>query len=308
MRTAPAVLHLTAPLLLTGDGDLLRRFSGIAYSGGLIPSWNAVVDIASTTLTTPMPLLADHGAQAPIGVIRAATSGAALEVSGELFSDVDATAAAISAKARRGLPWQMSIGLYQAVAEEIPAGQRVTVNGREFAGPVVVLRRGTVREASVVALGADPKTQATFFSAGMAPSHPSPEHLMSTPAGPTPESTAAQAALAARITALESDNKALLARAEAAEKDLAAVRREARIVEVKALFSATGREFSEAAAAPYVALAAEAFKAIAADLAALAKAAPEHLFREQATAPPAANGAHHNPLLADAAQRGWVKS
>ena len=58
----------------------------------------------------------------------------------------------------------MSVGLYAFTTESIPAGKSVNVNGQVFNGPVNVLRKGQVREVSIVTLGADPKTAVQVFT------------------------------------------------------------------------------------------------------------------------------------------------
>lgn len=63
------------------------------------------------------------------------------------------------------MPFQMSIGLYGYDELYIASGNAETINGQQFQGPVTVLQNGKVREVSVVALGADPNTDAQFFNA-----------------------------------------------------------------------------------------------------------------------------------------------
>ena len=58
----------------------------------------------------------------------------------------------------------MSVGLYSFTTESIPAGKSVNVNGQVFSGPLRVLRKGQVREVSIVTLGADPKTAVQVFT------------------------------------------------------------------------------------------------------------------------------------------------
>lgn len=169
MKKNPTQIVLSAPLQLAAadNGALPAKFSGIAYSGGLAPGYGVVVDLSSTTFAQKMPLLAAHDHTMMIGVISEAVVGdSGLSVAGSLFSDIPGSRAEqIAQFAQRGMPFQMSIGLFGFNEMYVQSGKSVTVNGQEFQGPVTVLSGGKVREVSVVALGADPDTEAQFFTA-----------------------------------------------------------------------------------------------------------------------------------------------
>ena len=164
------VIHLRAPAVLkpTTDGALPTRVEGIAYSGGIVPTLGVVIDLASTIVADRLPLLHEHGREAIVGAItRATITGGTLLVEGKLFSDIAGSLAEkIGQLAQRGAPFQMSVGLFGYAEEVVRAGQVVTVNGATVAGPVTVLRRGTVREVSLVTLGADPSAVARLFGQG----------------------------------------------------------------------------------------------------------------------------------------------
>ena len=164
------VIHLRAPVALkpTTDGALPTRVQGVAYSGGIVPTLGVVIDLASTTIADRLPLLHEHGREAIIGAVTWTTiTGGALLVAGKLFSDIPGgQAEKIAQLAQRGAPFQMSVGLFGYTEEVVRAGQAVTVNGATVAGPVTVLRRGTVREVSLVTLGADPNAVARLFGQG----------------------------------------------------------------------------------------------------------------------------------------------
>lgn len=169
MKKNPSEIVLTAPLeLAQGDGSALPvKFSGIAYSGGFVPSYGVVIDMATTDFAQKMPLLANHDHTMIIGVINEGKKdNGKLSVSGALFADIAGSRAEqIAQFAQRGMPFQMSVGLFGFNELYVQAGKSVNVNGQEFQGPVTVLRDGKVREVSVVALGADPNTEAQFFNA-----------------------------------------------------------------------------------------------------------------------------------------------
>jgi hypothetical protein len=161
-------IQLRAPIALTATalGTLPSRFEGIAYSGGVVPSYGVVIDLGSTTISQPMPLLHEHSRDRIIGAVTAASIQAGqIIVAGKLFSDIPGGhAEQIAQLAIRGAPFQMSVGLYGYTEEVVPLGRAVTVNSRTASGPTVVLRRGAVREVSIVTLGADPNTNARMFS------------------------------------------------------------------------------------------------------------------------------------------------
>lgn len=174
----PTHITLTAPLALAAAPDaasLPTQFSGQAYSGGQVNHWGPlVVDLATTKFASAtMPLLAEHDRREIIGVIDSATNdGKTLAVAGKLFSDIPGSCGEkIAQCATRGAPYQMSIGMFAYNELWVEAGSSLTVNGQLVHGPIVVLQNGQVREVSIVSLGADPDTDAQFFSA---PTHTTP--------------------------------------------------------------------------------------------------------------------------------------
>lgn len=170
MKRIPDTLRLSAPLTLRAaptDTKLPSRFTGIAYSGELMPSFGAVVDLDSTTVPAQMALLSEHERTNIIGLVETTSkANNRLIVGGTLYSDMAGSAAEkIAQLAARGFGFQMSVGLFHYSEEYVPQGVTARVNGRNIPGPVTVLRNGKVRECSIVALGADPNTNAVFFGA-----------------------------------------------------------------------------------------------------------------------------------------------
>ena len=157
---------------------LPSMFAGLAYSGAVIARLALVIDLESTEVPGTMVLLHEHDRTAIVGVVQSATKRAGgLEVAGRLFSDIaGSTAERLAQLAMRGAPLQMSIGLFNFAEEFVPAGQVVTVGGKTVPGPVTVLRRGVIRECSIVTLGADSATSARLFSS--AGTHPAKGTLL----------------------------------------------------------------------------------------------------------------------------------
>jgi Caudovirus prohead serine protease len=147
------------PILLRGKAGHRTRFEGIAYSGGIMGGGhNAVVDLTGTSAKAGMPLLLNHDHDRYIGAVTSCNITAnAITVVGELFDDVEEDARKIVEKLRAGAPFQLSIGLYDAkIMESRPGGE--TINGKKVAEGIKIYRRGTIREVSVVPLGADAET------------------------------------------------------------------------------------------------------------------------------------------------------
>ena len=216
MKKNPSEIVLSAPLQLAPSdaGALPAKFSGVAYSGGFVPGYGVVIDLDTTEFAQKMPLLADHDHRQMLGVItEGAKDGGKLTVSGALFADIPGSRAEqIAQFAQRGMPFQMSVGLFGFNELWVPAGKSEIVNGQEFQGPVTVLRNGKVREVSVVALGADPNTEAQFFNAQ--PSNPQENSSMDLNA-----LTARVAELTAELKTAKDSTQPLIEAAVKAERD-----------------------------------------------------------------------------------------
>lgn len=250
------------------------------------------VDLATLTIEPSVPVLADHDPAKVIGVFSSiANSGQNLTADGVLFVEEDEQAETIYKKAKRGMKWQTSIGVFDYAFEEVPSGQTFQINGQTAQGPATVLRNGYLREGSIVALGADKTTSATFFHQRASSAPISPKE-----GAPMPTQIEFDE-LKTELAAI----KALLAEKDAA---LLAATTAQRTVEVKELFTAIGRDFDADKAAPYVALSAESFAAIAADLKAHAKATapaaalPAHFSASAFSAQGATQAPAENPLIA----------
>jgi len=144
-------------------------FELVAYTGRAIrQSWSRnalVVDLAGMDNSRQsIPILWGHDSSID-SVLGQSTSivndGQQLIVSGELIGEGQ-TAQKVIALAKRGMRFQASIGADTSRIENIAAGSAVTVNGREFAGPISVVRGSALRETSIVLMGADASTSAAI--------------------------------------------------------------------------------------------------------------------------------------------------
>lgn len=273
----PVAFRAAAQFAAADPQGAARQFSGVAYGGGIVtdhPYFERVAfDLATTKLATPAPALYQHQPE-PIGLIRSATLAANIAIAGELFSDVDEQAKSIATKADKGMPWQLSVGIFPGRIEEVRAGAKVDLNGQTFDGPLTVFRDNRIREVSFVSLGADHTTEAHVFSiiGGERVAHP-----------PKEQASMDQAEHDRIVAEFNATIKTQGDELTALREKFAAQTQAARLADVKALFTDTGREFKDADAAPYLALADEAFAAVAKDLRAAAKPnLPGSLASEQA--------------------------
>jgi hypothetical protein len=170
--TQPKNISLTATLDIqaadAGDGKApLPRFSMVAYTGGMmrIAGWRypLVVDLAGLGIPSQSrPIRFGHDANSGVGhTDNIRVEGGQLLASGFVSRDT-AAAREVVASARNGFPWQASIGAAVDQSEFVREDQTVLVNGREFKGPVNVVRRSALGEISFVDLGADGNTSATI--------------------------------------------------------------------------------------------------------------------------------------------------
>lgn len=261
-----------------------RPFTGVAYSGGVITDHGGFIqvafDLATLTLATPAPLLLEHDREDTIGVIASVTLGDALQISGQLFTGLDADAAAVAAKADAGFPWQLSVGIFPGVVETIEPGQAVPLNGQTLTGPLTVFRNACVREVSFCAVGADRHTSATVFTTAPDPSFTPPEPIM---ADTTDDSSAVLDALRGQLAATEQTLAERDATIAALQRQIEQFHAAQRDSEIKALFAALDREFTAEAAQPYQSMTGAQFAAISADLKALRPTPSPHLFSAVAT-------------------------
>jgi hypothetical protein len=160
-------------------GDILLTVSGVelacsgkqpriaitAYSGAAmrVPGWGVIVlDLAGLDLAGRVPILCDHDASLD-GILG---QGAAEVKDGKLF--VSGAILPASDKARRvvelaqgGFLFEASVGVEPSEHVRIKAGERIEANNRTLTAPeggFTLIRKGKLREVSVVSLGADNRT------------------------------------------------------------------------------------------------------------------------------------------------------
>ena len=147
--------------LIEASNGAKPKVVGVAYSGGKmsLPGWRhpVVVDLAGMEIPESVPLLTNHEnkTDSRIGLISAAVRNNVLEITGEIVSD-SRDAADIIAQGKAGADWQLSIGADVKECELVKGSREV--NGQEVEGPFYHIKKSTLREVSVVAVGADAHT------------------------------------------------------------------------------------------------------------------------------------------------------
>jgi len=145
----------------SGKSDL-ADVSGIAYSGGPVSQWwsaaKLVIDLAGMEIAPQLPLLYNHcnDPEYRLGQISAAIDGKTIKISGGVDKGTDRGKFIV--EAGKKFQWQLSIGAEILAMEEVSPDDTRTINGREFVGPFVHVKKSHLREVSVCAVGADPET------------------------------------------------------------------------------------------------------------------------------------------------------
>lgn len=149
---AAALRCVVGPLELgfNGDGAKSAPFRMVARSGDSISHWywgDIVHDLSGCDHRDRIPIDYCHDDREVIGYANHFSDESGdLEVSGALvpYKDND-RASEIVHKSQAGVPYEASIFFSDPVIEEVRPGQTVEVNGRQFLGPVTVVRKWHLR-------------------------------------------------------------------------------------------------------------------------------------------------------------------
>ena len=282
-RPANQVLLAVPATIAASDDGKHRKVSGVAYSGEVLTYWGSsiVIDLATAKAASRTPLLIEHDRAQRAGFAALSIDQNGIQLEGELLDNAHGKAVADDADG--GFPWQLSVHVEASSVEEVVRGAFAKVNGQKVAGPATIMRGALVREVSFTPTGVDPKTHAAVFAA--APITEDPNMSDNTELQAEVDQLKAQVAdLTAKLSATAGERDAEKARADEAQAKLGAQVTAARTAEVKSLFAALKREYTDDAAKPYIAMDDAAFAAVSADLKASSKVQlPAHLTRETAT-------------------------
>ena len=167
----PGAMTIEASADASADGKTpLPRFSMVAYTGGAmrIAGWRypVIVDLAGLSIPSQSrPIRFGHDMASGVGHTDSIAVAEGRLVAAGVVSRDTAAAKEIVASARNGFPWQASLGAAVDQFEFVKEDQTVLVNGREFKGPVNVVRKATLGEISFVDLAADGNTTASVAAA-----------------------------------------------------------------------------------------------------------------------------------------------
>lgn len=161
----------TANLMAAGAGANagLAKFDMDLYNGGAMRFfWSelpVVVDLSGMSHRNDSPVFRDHNPSLLVGhTERVWIEGSKLRVSG-VISGGTTSANEVLQSSKNGFPWQASMGAEIETVEEVSKDASVTVNGTTFSGPLLVVRKSKLMEASFVPIGADDSTIARLISA-----------------------------------------------------------------------------------------------------------------------------------------------
>jgi len=194
----PGALSIEAAAADGGEGKpRLPRFTMVAYTGGpmRIDGWRypVIVDLAGMAIPSQSrPIRFGHDMASGVGHTDSIRVTDGRLVAAGVVSRDTAAAKEIVASARNGFPWQASIGASVEQFEFVRETQAVIVNGREFNGPVNVVRKATLGEISFVDLGADLNTSARVAASGKESTTMDGKDTMKTDQG-TPRHSSGQA-------------------------------------------------------------------------------------------------------------------
>ena len=267
MSDKPHYFTFSPEIAIDPNSSLPTGFSGIAYSGGVVPNYgwygDTAIDLASVTFPERIFALVNHDDEERAGHCRIWLEGDAIRVAGQ-FSKATEAGQSVAAEFAEGAPWKLSVG-FNANVEINDPPRSVDINGR----PLIVnaiFRNARILEVSFVPSDADPNTSVSAFSAS-----------------PTIKQEPSMSDdLKAQVENLTAQLAAANSRADTAESALADSRKTARLSAVKAMFSALDREWDDAKAAPYLEMSDAVFAAVSADLQAAKPAIDASLFQQSA--------------------------
>lgn len=200
----------------------LPRLTIIAYTGEplTLAGWDlpVVIDTAGIGAEPPIPILLDHTPEIDNIVGQADQidiQPGLITIKAQTLNDSPKITQFVKL-ASRGMRWQASLGATPTEIREIPQGETIQANDRQYEGPLYLVTKAKLREVSIVLFGADPNTDTLIGAQPMnahaqhdaAPDNPTPKN--DAPAqpeqktAPTPETIRAEiAAELARIAQIQ---------------------------------------------------------------------------------------------------------
>lgn len=199
------LLIAASQVRIEAAADKSTAVSIVAYTGGqmVVPGWGPlVIDLAGVDVSaSQIGILADHDAtlSGVVGFGRASVTHGKLVVAGTIAPTTDA-ARQIIELARNGFQFQASVGVAPSEWERVRPGDIVDVNGRAIRATgngFTLVRSSTLKEVSIVAIGADAGTSVAIAATGKGE-----EAIMTTTEKTVVEIRAEAATETERITAI----------------------------------------------------------------------------------------------------------
>lgn len=158
---APVIIEAAA----SGSADDVPKFSMVAYTGGKmeVAGWDLpiVVELAGMVIAeAATPIRLQHNPNLGVGhSTKIEVKGGKLLASGLISRDT-AAARDVANSAKKGFPWQASIGAKPLRVSYVEEGGSVKANGQAHEGPCYYIEQCKLGEISFVDLGADGDTTA----------------------------------------------------------------------------------------------------------------------------------------------------
>lgn len=222
-----ATAHIEIEAGAEGTGSGLPRFQMLAYTGGpmRIAGWKhpVIIDLAGLAIPAQSrPIRFGHDPLAGVGHTDAIRIEQGQLMAAGVVSRDTAAAREVVTSSKNGFPWQASVGASVEEFEFVKESQQVTVNGRQYSGPLNVVRRSTLGEISFVDLGADGATSASVAATASPEPGDVPVDDFETP--PPDEPVTPPTSLASSVVATSAVDE-IRAQAAAEVERIAAIRR-----------------------------------------------------------------------------------
>lgn len=174
-----------APCTIQASGVKIPRLTITpAYSGGflLLPDFQnvpVVLDLATLSFEQEnIPILWHHHDEIILGHTTALKcDGRAINAEAELTAYAETYDSAgkrkaeeVVSKSKLGQRWEASVGTGVIATQDaalVPEGEKVSVNGRDFTGPLYLIKNIRIVEISLVPVGADRDTGVTITASGL---------------------------------------------------------------------------------------------------------------------------------------------
>lgn len=154
---------------IKAEAGNIQRLEIIAYTGGQIYlegfSYPIVIDLASTVIAPNVPLLWSHDRDIVLGQVPELKISGSTVVGVAALTGVNQRAEEVRASSSNGHKWNVSAGTQSDDMELVAEGQKRTINGQSFIGPFYHAKNNTVREVSILSIGADENAFAVLLAA-----------------------------------------------------------------------------------------------------------------------------------------------